>query len=246
MLSRVERGGEELLHFGYLVARLACAALPLDVSYRLAERVADVWYVLGRRARRNLAHNLALVPGVKGNPARIRRTSRAVMRNFARMVTEFLYMPKLKGRRLERLVDLKSFAKLRSLPDNTGVILVTAHLGNWELGAAMARMTGIDLHVVVYDHPDERIASLFRRRREAMGLKVMSVKDAARRMRSLAGHASVGEVTVPSRRGTGYSQSLTAFSTLPYCSAIHRSQSRSQRCLRSALNTQLPGSQIVS
>jgi lauroyl/myristoyl acyltransferase len=192
--SRVERGGERLLHFGYLLARVACAILPLRVSYRLAERVADIWYVLGTRGRESLAYNLSLVPGVKGDEARIKQTSKAIMRNFARMVTEFLYMPKLKGAPLERLVDLESFRKLESLAGGAGTILVTAHLGNWELGATMARMMGIDLHVVVYDHPDKRIASLFRRRREAMGLKVMSVKDAARHMRSLGKHASVGIV----------------------------------------------------
>jgi KDO2-lipid IV(A) lauroyltransferase len=164
------------------------------MSYWIAEHVADIWYAVSPLARANLIYNLSLVPGMRGDEARITVTSRAIMRNFARMVTEFLYLPRLKTADLERLVDIESFARLKGLFRGGSAIFVTAHMGNWELGAAMVAMMGIDLHVVVYDHPDPRIARLFRKRREARGLKVMSVKEAARRMRSLTEHSSVGIV----------------------------------------------------
>jgi KDO2-lipid IV(A) lauroyltransferase len=110
------------------------------------------------------------------------------------MVTEFLYMPRLETAEIEQLVDLESFMKLKDVLKGDSAILVTAHLGNWELGAAMVQRMGIDLHVIVYDHPDPRVAGLFRQRREAMGLKVLSVKEAVRHMRSLTESASVGVV----------------------------------------------------
>jgi KDO2-lipid IV(A) lauroyltransferase len=110
------------------------------------------------------------------------------------MVTEFLYLPRLKSSDIERLVDMESFAGLKRMLGDGNAIFVTAHLGNWELGAAVVAMLGIDLYVIVYDHPDPRIARLFRKRREAKGLKVISVKQAARQMRSLTERSSVGIV----------------------------------------------------
>ncbi|MFH1312171.1 MAG: lysophospholipid acyltransferase family protein [Candidatus Eisenbacteria bacterium] len=216
------KGGERLLYYGYILARIAGAMLPLRISYRIAERVADIWYALSPRTRENLKYNLNLVPGTKGDEAAITKTSRAIMRNFARMVTEFLYLPRLKAVDLERLVDVESFTRLKAMLRSGSAIFVTAHMGNWELGAAMVAMMGIDLNVVVYDHPDPRIARLFRERREAKGLKVMSVKEAARHMRSLTEHSSVG--IVADRDFTGQGTEVDLFgvkATVPDGYAAH-------------------------
>lgn len=114
------------------------------------------------------------------------------MRNFAKAVTDFLYLPRITGRGLGRLVDLESLAAARDLVAGKPALLVTAHLGNWEVGAAAMAMMGVDLHVVVYDHPDPRIAAFFRKRREAKGLKVMSVRSAARSLAAALETSSVG------------------------------------------------------
>jgi KDO2-lipid IV(A) lauroyltransferase len=170
------------------------AVLPLRLCYWIAERVADLWYLFSRKSREALLYNLSLGPDISKDEKDLARLGRRVMRNFARMVTEFLYMPRLTPDGLGSLVNLKSFDKLKEVTGGGRAILVTAHLGNWELGAAVAASLGIDLHVVVYDHPDRRIARLFRRHREAMGLKVMSVREAARSMRSVIAHSSLGVV----------------------------------------------------
>lgn len=122
------------------------------------------------------------------------RLSRTVMRNFARMVTEFMYFPQLNLENISDLVDIESFRRLIPAVGNDSVIFITAHIGNWELGAAMASMLGLDLHVVVYDHPDPRVARLFRERREGKGLKVMSVREAARGVPRALSTSSVGIV----------------------------------------------------
>jgi KDO2-lipid IV(A) lauroyltransferase len=125
------------------------------------------------------------------------------MRNFARVVTEFLYFPRLDIGNLGDLVDLESFAALKQKMARRPAILVTAHLGNWELAAVTIAMLGIDLHVVVYDHPDRRVAGLFRRHREAKGLKVMSVRGAVRSITGVLQEASVGIVGDRAYSGQG-------------------------------------------
>lgn len=183
-----------LLYYAYLLARIAALLLPLEVSYWIADRVASLWFAVDSRSRENLAHNLRLVPGVDGSEAGIEELSRRIMRNFARVVTEFLYFPRFNIDNISRLVDVESFRQLLSVVGDQSVILITGHIGNWELGAAMASMLGIDLHVVVYDHPDPRVARLFRERREGKGLKVMSVKEAARKVPVALETSSVGIV----------------------------------------------------
>ena len=192
-----------------MLARVAARLLPLKASYWIADRVADLWYAASPATVQNLRHNLGLVPGVPGDGVVLGRLSRRIMRNFARMVTEFMYFPRLNLDNISHLVDVESFKRLIPVVGDDSVILLTGHIGNWELGVAMASMLGLDLHVVVYDHPDQRVARLFRERREGKGLKVMSVKEAARKVPAALSASSVG--IVGDRDFTGRGMEATYF-----------------------------------
>jgi len=181
-----------VLHFGYLVARLIVRVVPLGVACWIGERVGEIWYARSSRVRDCLDHNLSLVPGVGGDPSLRPRIARRIVRNFAKVVTEFIYLPRMSPRDLGRFVDLESLGRARNLLAGKPALLVTAHLGNWEIGAAAMAMMGAELQIVVYDHPDTRIAMLFRKRREAKGLKIMSVKSAARNLAAVLETSSVG------------------------------------------------------
>lgn len=183
-----------MLYWGYLLTRVLARTLPLPVSYWIAERAADMWYALSPRTRRNLDYNLSLLPNAPPAGRMRARLMRRIVRNFARVVTEFLYFPRLDNTNLANLVNLESFAHLKESMKGRPTILVTSHLGNWELAAATLAMMGVDLSVVVYDHPDPRVARLFRERREAKGLKVMSVKQAMWEITGALRKTSVGIV----------------------------------------------------
>jgi KDO2-lipid IV(A) lauroyltransferase len=183
-----------LLYWGYLLARIVARIVPIGVSYWIAERVADSWYALSPRTRDNLAYNLSLVPGAPADERPRALLARRIMRNFARMVTEFVYLPRIDRDTLGRWVHPESFQSLAEAMAGRRAILITCHLGNWELAAAVIAMMGVELHLVVYDHPDSRVARLFRERREAKGLKVMSVKQAAREITTTLKNRSVAIV----------------------------------------------------
>jgi len=183
-----------LLYCGYLIARIVARVMPIRMACWIAERVADIWYLSSPRIRDSVAYNLRLLPKGPATGRAAAEHTRRAMRNFARVVTEFLYFPRLSAENLQDLVDLDSFGGLRRKMAGKPTILVTAHLGNWELAAATLAMLGIDLHVVVYDHPDQRVARLFRKHREAKGLKTMSVTGAARSIMRVLRGASVGIV----------------------------------------------------
>jgi lauroyl/myristoyl acyltransferase len=198
-----------MVYLGYLVARLVARVLPLRLAVWVAERVGDVWLAASPRLRSNLDHNLALVPALGGSAGLRRRIARKTVRNFARVVTEFLCLPGMTTSGLERLVDLDGFRRLAAAVGDRPAVLVTAHLGNWELGAAASAAVGLRLHVVVYDHPDPRVASLFRRTREDKGLKVISVSSAARSLSGLVASVPVG--IAGDRDFTGHGMQATLF-----------------------------------
>ncbi len=148
-------------------------------------------------------YNLELVAGLNHDSRNLRSLTRTIMINFARMVTEFFYLPRMDLAAISDLVDVQSFQKLKRIIGKNNAVLATAHVGNWELAAAVAASIGIDLHVVVYDHPDPRVAQLFRRYREARGIKVMPITGAAARMRSALRAGSLGIVADRDFTGKG-------------------------------------------
>ena len=59
-------------------------------------------------------------------------------------------------------------------------IVLTAHLGNWELGAAILRRLGVPLSVVALRHRHTWINDLFNAQRQRQGLGLIPVERAAR------------------------------------------------------------------
>lgn len=201
-------------YLAFLIARAVARVMPLGVSYVLAEMVGEMWHLLSPRLRGVLRHNLALVPGLgEGGPgvervaaggARSRHgLARRISRNFGRVVAEFLYSPRISRENLSDLFDIESFEPLRKYAEPPGAVFATAHLGNWEFAGAVLAMLGIDLTVIVYDDPDPRVAKLFRERREARGMKVVSVKAASRELKAAARGSSLGVVADRDFSGQG-------------------------------------------
>jgi KDO2-lipid IV(A) lauroyltransferase len=74
-------------------------------------------------------------------------------------------------------------------------IFVTAHVGNWELSAAAAGHNGIPITVIYAPSRNPFIDRMLRRRREALGCRLVSLEEGARPLiRELSEGRSVGLV----------------------------------------------------
>ena len=173
-----------------------CNALPQRFLYFIALRVADLNYFwLDRKGRAAVEGNLRRVlPDAV--PARIDKETRWVFRNFAKYLTEFFrfrhfdldwFKTNMAVFGLEHIED--------ALARGRGCIVSSAHLSNWELGAAgLSIMGGRKMTVSVAMHRYGKINDLFMRERTGKGLFVADMeKDAARVMlRALRRNEVVG------------------------------------------------------
>ncbi len=173
------------IYLRYLLFRLLiglCYTLPQRFLYFIALRIADLNYSwLDKSGRRAVEDNLRRVLP-EAVPARIDKETRWVYRNFAKYLTEFF---RFRHFDLEWFkVNMAMFGLEnveRALADGKGCIVSSAHLSNWELGAAgLSILGGKTMTVSVAMHRYGKINDLFIREREAMGLKVADMeKDAA-------------------------------------------------------------------
>jgi KDO2-lipid IV(A) lauroyltransferase len=149
--------------------------LPAATAFWCAERVADHHWRRSATDRQAVQTNLTILLG--GAAVRDGMV-REVFRNFARYLVEFLSMHRHLTPRLE--VDGEEHL-LRARRAQRGVILLTAHVGNWELGAALIRRMGVPLVVVALPHEDPWMDALFNRQRSRCGIEVIPLGQGAAR-----------------------------------------------------------------
>ena len=144
--------------------------------------LAARWSRYDALAERNLA--MALPELDAAERARVRR---AMWSHTRRIVHEWLV---LSGERRERVleqVDLgDSVARLRELSrDGRGLLLCTAHLGNWELLAARLRREGFDGAVVGYKKRRDSSADWLVGLRASLGVRSLAQDESPRELLSV-------------------------------------------------------------
>jgi len=96
---------------------------------------------------------------------------------FARNWCDIMLMSRLSGPGLHALVGRKSESQAMddALAAGTGAILVSPHLGNWELGGLGLADLGYPVNVLTFREPDERFNSERERLRQERGIRFIYV-----------------------------------------------------------------------
>ncbi|MBI4432738.1 MAG: lysophospholipid acyltransferase family protein [Candidatus Omnitrophica bacterium] len=103
-----------------------------------------------------------------------RRASRELVASFAVYLADLFYSHRFSADFVRKNVTVRGRQYLdESLAGGKGVLLVSAHLGNWELGGAALAKLGYPLHGIALKHADPRIEALFEQRRREHGLRVI-------------------------------------------------------------------------
>jgi KDO2-lipid IV(A) lauroyltransferase len=117
-----------------------------------------------------------------------------VFRSLARLVIHFARLPRMNRENIHHYIRYEGLDNFTSaLAKGRGVLVATAHLGNWELSAfAHAWMTA-PMNIVVRPLDNARVDDLVERRRALSGNKIIRKKEAAREiLRALGAGQAVG------------------------------------------------------
>jgi KDO2-lipid IV(A) lauroyltransferase len=140
----------------YVVVRLLAMVMqmfPIDVNLRTARFMGWVWYHIMPRHRERVRTHLRLAYGDRLNPEKVDRLALQSMQQMLMMAVESLFTPRLINEwTWNRYVRLKGMRPLiEELLSERGVIVLTAHYGNWELLGFT--MTALGLRAVAVMRP---------------------------------------------------------------------------------------------
>jgi KDO2-lipid IV(A) lauroyltransferase len=158
----------------YWIARSAIALVAVFPS--LSKLFAKLLDLLVPRLRRIALRNLEMA-----GFADPQRVADGVFLSIARLLAVFARLPRLTPQNISTLIRYDGLENFQTaLAKGRGVLVATAHLGNWELSAFSHAWMTAPMHIVVRPLDDPRIDALVERYRALSGNRIIEKKDAAR------------------------------------------------------------------
>jgi len=165
-----------LYRFGQFIA----LSLPNRLVYGIAVFLADLHYFLAFRDRRFVKANLKVIFPEKEN-RELRKISKLVFRNFAKYLADFFRFEKLNRGYIDKNIKLENLHYFdQALKSGKGVVVLTAHLGNWELGGVVLALLGYPFWAVALPHKNKKVNDFFVAQRAQKGVNVIAMGKAVR------------------------------------------------------------------
>ena len=161
--------------------------IPRWAAYLLCRVVSGVFYLFPSRTKANFRRNLARVLSSQGQDLSGRHTRKEInrlirmnFRHFAYYLIDFFRFANLPPGHIPPMVEVTGREHIdQALEKGKGLIGVTAHVGNWELGGIVFSRLGYPINAIALSHQNTKLNRLFIRQRGLGGVKVIPVGHAA-------------------------------------------------------------------
>lgn len=155
-----------------MISRIVCL-LPYRGVLLLGNNIGKLYYYIAGRQRKRALRQIQECLGLSVTAAE--KTIRSLFRNLGKTFLEVLYIPALTPEKMQGYVTIENRHYLdEATKGGQGVVLLAAHIGNWEwMGAALA-MAGFPVASVIKTQPNEQHTKLLNEYREMTGIKIFT------------------------------------------------------------------------
>ena len=134
-----------------------------------------LWFAL-RLNLFTVKNNISKVLDLDIDDKKVHRLAAEILVNWLKNVTDFLKQPYISKEKLKERVRLKGLVHLRkALKKGKGVILITAHIGNFEWAGCRIALEGIDIWGTALPRKNKRVQKFFEDIRSSKGLKSLYI-----------------------------------------------------------------------
>jgi KDO2-lipid IV(A) lauroyltransferase len=182
-------------YLAFKIIGVPLSYLPTAAGYLVARIVADTVYLLSPILRSSIASNMRHVLGSEAEDATIRRATKNVIRNAARNYFDLIKLPRIKLRDIEKCITVHNWHNFEdALKRGKGVILVSAHLGSYDMTAQILAARSAKVTVLVEPLEPDTLLNHIIGLRKSKGLSYMPVQLGVLKvvMRSLRSGETIG------------------------------------------------------
>ncbi len=177
-----------IAYLHYLIFRgfgFVAGLLPETPALALGRFLGQAAFHIDREHRKVALQNLDLAFGREKSKEELKAIARKTFENLGMTAVEFFRIPKIDIEAFRTKVTIEGLEHVHRLLDNknNGVLLLLAHLGNWELMGLLPKIVGIPISVIA--RPVKKNRWVNRRVseiREGAGLEVIMTEKASRRV----------------------------------------------------------------
>ncbi len=156
--------------------------IPTPIANFIGDRIADwLFYYKSENIVPEQIKNLDHVLGPDISLRQKRRVVRKLWRRHGRFLLDLF--------RFERMSDAKIASRVpefvgldnikHAIEAGKGAIILTAHIGHWELGGILLKYLGFKVNIVQYLYESEEQNRLLDRNKEIRGIRIISADDPA-------------------------------------------------------------------
>jgi KDO2-lipid IV(A) lauroyltransferase len=191
-----ERYPKSLNRFIYLFFFQFCSTLiPRAIQRFFSVVVGDLFYLLMKKTRANVRKNVEGVSRGRWSNGKVEVLTRKTFQNYGQYLLDYMVMHRLRPSNKHQWVEEEagSIHMIEALRRGKGVICITPHLGNWEIGGLLFSFKGGKLNVLTLDERDLDTKSFREELRRSRGIRnlyidprddsPMSILDAVKALR---------------------------------------------------------------
>ena len=157
-------------------------ALPYDVAISLVRNFVSFGYGLAGKYRNITAENIQLAnPPVVTTPDATNHLALRTFEYFGLSFVHMLYMDRFIHLKEKKHISFENAEVIdRALKENRGVILVSGHLGNWEIGINELAKKGYPINLVAFQYVNPYLNNMMNQFRLRCKVNIIPTKGAIR------------------------------------------------------------------
>jgi len=168
--------------FFFIAGKKICERVPRFFSYWLAQGIAQIYYLFAAKDKQLVRTNMDVIFGRTLSATKKEQNVKAVFANFAWYLVDFFAFSRVDGAFIKKYISVEGRANLDAVQEqNKGIIILSAHLGNWELGGIVASKVGYPMHVIALPHVHQQVNEFFNNQRGLGEVKIIPLGTAVRR-----------------------------------------------------------------
>jgi len=200
-MATVEKIGKTI----FTVISIALGYLPLKLLHLIAWICTIPFFIFSTSKRRNLKFNLMRTGVPEG-----KLTHAILMKNFYQQCLNILLIFASTRWTREKILEVVKMDNKEvfeeALKKGKGAILVTAHVGNWELAGLYLSLIGYKLYVVAGVQMNTLLTTAVRDAKEKRGIEVITPMDSYRRFFTALSNNGIIALLLDGDVYTGYTE----------------------------------------
>jgi KDO2-lipid IV(A) lauroyltransferase len=147
--------------------------LPYGFILFLGDLLGTLYYHIAARQRRRALAQIQAALGL--SPEEAQQIIKSSFKKLSKTFLEVMTMPSLTPEKIKRYVKIENPHPLAdAVAQGRGVVLLSAHIGNWEWSGAALAMAGFPLTAVIKPQPNDQHTRILNEFRQKAGMEIFS------------------------------------------------------------------------